>query len=97
MCKVIKLGFAVLLLFVAVVVCCDDQALSLVLEKTAEGVAGGMMFGLLSGFDKWLRVRDRAGFSLWRFRCVLAREVKGGLCAGFLVGQALSLIAVFSR
>ena len=44
------------------------------------------MFGLLSGLRKWYRVHDRAGFTLWRFRCVIVREVKTGFCAGTLVG-----------
>ena len=69
---------------------------TVVLVKFAEGAAGGGMYGLLSAAQKWNRVHHRGGFSVWRFRCIIVREVKCGCCAGVLAGLlfgALELLA----
>jgi hypothetical protein len=101
--KLVRVGFVsvvlvvvlfVLLLALAVVACVvlDDASRDVLCEKTLDGILGGVMFGLLSGLRKWYRVRDRAGFTLWRFRCVIGREVKTGFCSGMLVGLVCGVL-----
>jgi hypothetical protein len=95
--KVVRVGFVsvvlavflcVLMLAAATVaaVVLDDASRGVLCEKTVEGAIGGAMLGMLSALKKWYRVRNRGHFTMWRFRCVFVREVKGGFCAGALVG-----------
>ncbi len=93
-CKSIKFAFAALLVVAIVLAIFDLKMSELVLLKTAEGVLGGLLFGLVAGLDLWVRLHHRRGFTLWRFRCVLWREVRVGMCAGCLVGMALSVVAI---
>jgi hypothetical protein len=96
MCKLFRYGFVLLMLAVIVYAFVDGRHAEVVAMKTAEGLLGGVLFGLVAAADKWLKVRWRAGFSLWRFRCVVVREVKVGLCTGFLVGVAVAVVALLT-
>jgi hypothetical protein len=96
MCKFIKCGFVLLMLAVIVYAFVDGRHAEIVAVKTAEGLLGGVLFGLVAAADKWFKVHRRAGFSLWRFRCVVAREVKVGLCTGFLVGVVVAVVALLT-
>jgi hypothetical protein len=96
MCKLIRCGFVLLMLAVLLYAFIDGRYVEIVALKTIEGLLGGVLFGLAAAFDKWAKSRRRAGFSLWRFRCIVVREVKIGLCAGLLVGVMIAIIALLS-
>ena len=95
MCKAIKIAFAVLLVVAAGIAVFDWMTGELLLLKTTEGVLGGLLFGLLAALNKW--GQHPCAFTLRRFRRVLHREVRVGTCTGFLIGLALSLVAILTR
>ena len=97
MCKLIKFAFAALFVVALVLALFDLKASECVLLKTVEGALGGLLFGLVAGLDLWVRLPPRRGLTLWRFRCVMWREVRVGMCAGCLVGMALSVVALLMR
>jgi hypothetical protein len=92
-----KFGLLALVLAVALVGLFDKRQALIVASKAGEGLVGGVLFGLVAALDKWMRVRERRVFSLWRFRCVWLREIKVGLCAGFLAGVMFAAIALLAN
>jgi hypothetical protein len=97
MCKCIKFAFAVLLVAAAVLAVFDLTTAELLVLKTAEGVLGGLLLGLLAALDLWVRLHHHRGFTLRRFRCLLMWEVRAGVCSGFLIGLVLSLVTILTR
>ena len=94
MFKFIRYTLVLLLLAVIIYAFFDGRHAELIALKTVEGLLGGVLFGLAAAFDKWIKVRRGARLSLWRFRCVVEREVRVGICAGFLVGVMVAMIAL---
>jgi hypothetical protein len=65
-----------------------------VLEKTLEGLAGGLMVGLVLAYSKLERLRHHESLTLRRAVCLVRRELCTGLVAGLLVGLVLSSIVL---
>lgn len=94
MCKFCQLVAAFLLSFVAGFACSSGAARAMVLERAGEGIVGGLLFGALSAADKkWFSPLPANG----TFGEILGRELKVGLCAGFLVGCAVSAMTILGR
>jgi hypothetical protein len=96
MCKKARILLAVFVLTIAAYALIDGRHTGLVAIKTVEGLGGGVLFGLTAAADRWIKLHRRTGFSLWRFRCIVLREVKVGLCAGLLVGVFVVILSLLT-
>lgn len=95
MFKLIVGAFALPLLSCGCAVMCDAQARPLCAKLIAEGVLGGVLFGVVKVLD--LRMRFGKRLTLRRAFRFWKHEVCVGLCAGFLAGVALSLVVLCGK
>jgi hypothetical protein len=97
MCKLIKCVVVVLLLAFATYAFVDKRHAEVIAVKTAEGSIAGLLFGLVVAADRWFNAHPQAAFTAWRFRRVVAREFRVGLCSGFLIGVLFAVVALLNR
>lgn len=92
MLRVLKVALVSILVVLLISAMCEETSRTIVSEKAFEGMAGGILAGLVMAFSKLERAKP--GFArVPRLILLLVRhEVCAGLVGGFLVGLTIAII-----
>jgi hypothetical protein len=92
----IKWATASAVALLAICVTVHPHCRPVVFEITLEGLAGGLMVGLVLAFSKLERLRHREWFTLTRAICLVRHELCAGLVGGLLVALGVALVRLLA-